>query len=320
MRKYTWLFTILLLLFVTPSIGHSQEIKKVTLPNKEVVIKIVYGKREGEFGRKDFSDGSSITPRAFTFDSDNNIYIADSVNNTPRVQVFDYKGKFLRTISLESRFKDPTVIDIVIKDGNLYVLLYRENIQVFTLVGKPNRTIEYYMAFDVKNKWTDALYDPSRMEIDSLGNIYLSSEAGALVKLDAQGKLLQKWAYVDHYIDKDNNLFVMELTKDRRGLIAKYASNGNKILEGKCEDLFPAPSSQSCRLPEFMDKEGRMYRRFRERFKGYHITRIMKFTKQESVLLETDLYADLISEYYKVDNNGNIYTIKDDLVKYSTSE
>jgi hypothetical protein len=150
-----------------------------------------------------------------------------------------------------------------------------------------------------------------------MGNILLSAEAGALAKLDAQGKLLQKWSNVDHYLDINKNLFVMELSKERRGHIVKYASDGNKISEGKCEDLFPAPPGQKCRLPEFVDKEGRMYRRFRERLKDGFIARVMKYTKQESTILETDLYVDETSEYYKVDMNGNIYTIKDDLIKYS---
>jgi hypothetical protein len=115
------------------------------------------------------------------------------------------------------------------------------------------------MDFDLSNKWTDALYNPSRMEIDSVGNIYLSAEAGALAKLDAQGKLLQKWSKVDHYIDTDNNLFVMELNKEKRGRLVKYASDGNKILESTCEALFPAPLNQRCRLPDFVDGEGKMY-------------------------------------------------------------
>ena len=320
MRKIIVIFTILSLLLIVPLAGWTQENGKRTRLNEEVVVKIKYGKRDGEFGRKDFGDGFPITPRAFTFDSKNNIYIADSANETPRVQVFDYKGKFLRKISLESRFKDPIVIDIEIKASYLYVLLYREDIQVFTLMGKPIRTIKYYMAFDMKNKWTDALYNPSRMEVDSIGNIYLSAEAGALVKLDAQGKLLQKWSYVDHYIDTNSNLFVMELTKTKRGLTAKYASDGNKILESKCEDLFPAPLGQGCRLPDFVDKKGRMYRRFQVKFKDGSITRIIRYTKQKSVLLETDLYFDETSDYYKIDEDGNIYTIKDDFIKYSTSE
>ncbi len=155
------------------------------------------------------------------------------------------------------------------------------------------------------------------MEIDSLGNIYLSSEAGAFVKLDSNGKLLQKWSVASHYIDLNSNLFVMDLSKDMPGPVIEYAANGNKILEGKCEGLFPTPSTQRCRLPEFVDKEGEMYRRFRERFKGYHITRVMKYKRQEFVLLEADIYVDETSEYYKVDRDGNIYTIKNDLIKYS---
>ena len=228
MRKDNWLFTILLLLLIAPGAGWSQEKEKITKTNKEIVIKIIYGKNDGEFGRKDLEHNISITPRAFAFDPENNIYIADPLNETPRVQVFNNKGQFLRKISFQSKRTYPFVVsDIAVRDGKLYVLLFREDIQVFTLMGKPIRTIKYYMDFNLSNKWTDALYNPSRMEIDTIGNIYLSAEAGALAKLDAQGKLLQKWSNVDHYLDINNNLFVMELSKEKREHIAILSDISN---------------------------------------------------------------------------------------------
>jgi len=321
MRKDTRLFMIIMLLMIVPVIVWSQENEKRVRLKEEVIVKILYGKKDGQFGRKDLEDGSSVTPRAFAFDPKNNIYIADANNETPRVQVFDSNGQFLRKIIFRSKRAYPFVlIDVAVRDEKLYVLLYREDIQVFTLAGKHIRTIKYFMDFDPSNKWTDALYNPSKMEVDSIGNIYLSAEAGALVKLDSQGKLLEKWSEADHYIDANSNFFVMDLSNGKPILVVEYSSKGNKMLEGKCEDFFPAPSSQKCRLPDFVDKEGNMYRRFQERFKGYHIVRVTRYLKKESVLLETDLYGDETGEYYKVDLNGNIYTIKDNLIKYSSVE
>jgi hypothetical protein len=321
MRNKIQLFTICLAFLIVPLTGGAQQNEKRIRLNETTVVKIIYGKKDGQFGRKDLEHDVSITPRAFTFDADHNIYIEDSVHEPPRVQVFNSKGQFLENIFFKSKRPYPlVVIDIAVKDGKLYILLYRENIQVFTLAGEPVRTIKYYMDFDLNNEWTDALYYPSKMEVDSIGNIYLSAEAGALAKLDTQGKLLQKWSYVDHYINANDNLFVMELNKEKLGLTVKYASDGHKILESTCEALFPAPLNQKCRLPDFVDKEGKMYRRFHEGFQDGFIARVMKYSKQESLLLETALYVDETSEYYKVDGNGNIYTIKNDLIKYSISK
>ena len=49
---------------------------------------------------------------------------------------------------------------------------------------------------------------------------------------------------------------------------------------------------------------------------------ITRYTKQQSTLLGVDLYSDENGYYYKVDDDGNIYTIqiKKDLIKYTTSE
>lgn len=321
MRKKIEVFMVFLLLLIVPVIGWSQENEKRTRLKEEVVVKIKYGKGGGEFGRIDLEDGSSVTPRAFAFDTENNIYIADANNETPRVQVFNSKGQFLRKISFKSNRPYPFVlIDIAVRDGKLYVLLYRENMQVFTLAGKPVRTLNYYKDFDPSNKWSDALSYPSMMEIDSLGNIYLSTQFGSLVKLDAQGKLLQKWPDVDHYIDANSNLFTMKLNWERQEPVVEYASNGNKILEGRCENLFPVPSNLRCLLPDFVDKKGKMYRKYQEKFKDGSIVRVVKYSKQESTLLETDLYGDEAGDYYKVDGDGNIYTIKGDLIKYSTEK
>ena len=310
---------IVFLLFIAPVIGLSQEIEKIR-PNKDILVKITYGKKDGEFGRKNLEHDDSLTPRSFTFDPAGNIYIADAFNEIPTVQVFNSKGLFLRKIHLKSSRQIPIVVDLAIKNDTLYVLLFRENIQVFTLAGRPIKTIQYYADFDVSNMWTGALNNPSRMEVDSTGNLYLSAENGALVKLDAGGKLLQKWFKVDYYLDLNNNLFVMWLDKQERGLTVKYASDGKKILEDKCETLFPAPLNQSCLLPQFVDREGRMYRSFREKHKDHIIVRVLKYTKLKSVLIETDLYADEFGDYYKVDMNGNVYTINNDLIKYSVAE
>jgi hypothetical protein len=92
---------------------------------KHLTLKIIYGKQDGEFGRKDLEQDIFVTPRAFAFDHENNIYIADPLNETPRVQVFNNKGQFLRTIPFKSKRTYPYVVaDIAISDGKLYVLLY----------------------------------------------------------------------------------------------------------------------------------------------------------------------------------------------------
>jgi hypothetical protein len=191
--------------------------------------------------------------------------------------------------------------------------MFRENIQVFSLMGQPMQVIKFYMDYDVKKEWTDALYNPTWLEVDSVGHIYLSTRFGALVKLDAQGAILQKWSNVDHYLNVDGNLFIMDFEKERSGKVVKYSPDGKKLTESTCEALFSAPAKQSCRLPMFIDKNGRMFRKFND----MHVTR---YSKKKAIWFGVDLYSDEDGDYYKVDGNGNIYTIKDDLIKYVTSE
>jgi hypothetical protein len=45
-------------------------------------------------------------------------------------------------------------MDIAIHDKKLYVLA--DNIQVFSLSGRLDRTIKYAMDYDLKKEWTDA--------------------------------------------------------------------------------------------------------------------------------------------------------------------
>ncbi len=150
------------MILIVPFHGESQENAKRTRLKEEVVVKIKYGNKDGEFGRKDLEQDTSVKPRAFAFDAAGNIYIEDSVHEPPRVQVFNFKGQFLRNIFFKSSRPYPfAVIDIAVRDEKLYVLLYRENIQVYTLAGEPIITINYFMSFDLSNKWTDALYYPS---------------------------------------------------------------------------------------------------------------------------------------------------------------
>lgn len=298
-------------LFFFPQAGYLEQSDNVVRCKKMQLVQIKYGTREGEFGREEFEGGFFTAPKAFALDSNNNIYIADSVNPIPRVQVFNDKGKFLRKIDLQSKQKPLPVVDITINNNELYVMV-GEDIQIYDLSGRRIHTIRYYQDFDVNKPWTDALYSPTRLEVDLKGNIFLSTRFGALAKLSPQGTLLEKWSNVDHYIDSDGNLFVMDLNKENRGKVAKFSVDGKRIMESVCDALFPSRSN-SCRLPMYLDKQGNMYRIFKDLY-------VTKYTKQKSTLLAVDLYFDENGYYYKVDVDGNIYSIKDDLLKYSCVE
>jgi hypothetical protein len=85
--------------------------------------------------------------------------------------------------------------------------------------------------------------------------------------------------------------------------------------------MFAAPPNQKCKLPTFVDKKGRMYRIFGD-FPDPANSIITRYTKQQSTLLGVNLYFDENLYYYKVDADGNIYTIqvKGNLVKYVSLE
>ena len=242
-----------LFLLVVPSESHLQESSNVIHPKKEVIVAIKYGEKNGEFGYKTSEPGGFFgAPRAFAFDSGKNVYIADGVQKIPRVQEFNDRGEFVRKNNVDAEIRK-YIMDIAIHQNNLYVLA--DNIQVFSLSGKLLSTIKYAMSFDVNQKWTDALYMPSRIEIDSIGNIYLSTQASALVKLSPDGAILDKWSWVDHYLDTDGNLFIMNFF-EKSGKVVKYGPDGNKLIESTCDAMFATPSNQKCKLPTFIDKKG----------------------------------------------------------------
>ncbi len=59
------LFTICLLILLVPLAGWTQEKEKRIRLKEEVVVKIKYGNKDGEFGRKDLEQDGSITTEAF---------------------------------------------------------------------------------------------------------------------------------------------------------------------------------------------------------------------------------------------------------------
>jgi hypothetical protein len=303
----------LLLIFV-PSEAYLQENNKVIYPKKEVVVMIKYGEKNGEFGYEE-SVGFYYAPKAFAFDSDKNVYIADNAQKTPRVQELNKKGEFVRIINVDTKIRN-NIQDVAIHEKNLYVLA--DNIQVFNLSGRLVRTIKYAMHHDIKKEWTEALSMPERLEIDSSGNVYLSTRFGALVKLSPDGAILQKWSKVDHYLGPNGNLFITDWMKN--GKVIEYDVDGGKLTESTCEAMFGAPLNQECRMPTFVDKKGRMYRIFSGSFEPNTI--VTRYTKQHFELLGVTLYSDQDGFYYKVDDEGNIYTIqiKKDLIKYMSPE
>jgi outer membrane protein assembly factor BamB len=305
-----------LFLLLAPSAAYLQENANIIHSKKEVIIAVKFGQKNGEFGY-DESGGFFTAPKAFAFDSDKNVYITDSAHQKiPRVQEFNSRGEFVRKINVESR--NHAIVDIAIHNNNLYVLTSMENIQVFSLSGQHIRTIKYVLNYDVKEEWTAALYEATRLEIDTKGNLYQSTRFGALVKLSPEGAILQKWSKVDHYLDSDGNLFITDWMKN--GKVIKYDADGKKLAESTCEAMFAAPPNQECRMPTFIDKKGRMYRIFSGSFNPNTI--VTRYTKQQSTLLGVTLYSDEDGFYYKVDGDGNIYTIqiKKDLIKYVSPE
>jgi hypothetical protein len=154
MRRYILKSVAFSFLLLAPSAAHLQESNNIIHPEKEVIISIKYGEKNGEFGYTSREPGGFFTsPKAFAFDSHKNIYITDSAQKIPRIQVFNVRGEFVRIINVDAKIRK-YIMDIAIHDKKLYVLA--DNIQVFSLSGRLDRTIKYAMDYDLKKEWTDA--------------------------------------------------------------------------------------------------------------------------------------------------------------------
>lgn len=313
MRKY---FTTALVMLIGVFFSCCSEAafsvqEQVIHPNRKVILQIKYGDQDGKFGYVAFKEDSPLAPKAFAFDPNGNVYIGDSMHN--RVQIFNNSGTFVKKIDLEkSERKNPLIVDISFKNKLLYVLVYRENVQIYDSNGRHVKTINLREKLDEREPWAYALSQPHRLYADNKGNIFISGFDNSLVKLNNQGHIIQKWSKVDFYLEDNGNSYVMNLQEEFRGKVVKYDADGNKLQDGYCNVIFPAPVTD-CRLPEFIDKHGRMYRMFNDVY-------ITRYSKQQSVLLGVDLYVDEDGYYYKVDTDGNIYTIKKDLIEYLGSE
>jgi len=154
----------------------------------------------------DYSVWFPVIPRAIAFDSQDNIYIGDSVKY--RVLKYDKNGNFLNKIPLQKpvHTKKPELSHeirtiAVDKNDNIYVLNILEyRVEVYSSAGKFLKSIDYFKdeidQLDTKkprNKFT-----PAKASVDSEGNVYLlggkdrKNRPTSGAKYDSTGRLVLK--------------------------------------------------------------------------------------------------------------------------------
>lgn len=154
----------------------------------------------------DYSVWFPILPRALAFDSQDNIYVGDSVKY--RVLKFDKNGKFLLKISIQRpiRTKKPELSHeirsiAVDKDDNVYVLnLLEYRVEIYSSSGKYLRQIDYFKdeIDDLTSKKPRSKFQPAKVTVDLKGNVYLlggkdrNKLASSGGKYDSRGILIKK--------------------------------------------------------------------------------------------------------------------------------
>ncbi len=169
-----------------------------------------------EFGDKGSGPGLMDDPRYVAIDSDDNIWVADYQDG--RVQKFDPTGKFKLLIQVPADSNDNTLIDGLAADlqGNLYVTRGGDILKYSTADGKLLKTFP--------GKFPDTRYQA--LTVDATNTLYVlhtTASDNSLIKLDADGKTLQRWDKIVTTVNKKDA--AMELTVAVDGVNNIYLSS-----------------------------------------------------------------------------------------------
>ncbi|HZL85301.1 MAG TPA: 6-bladed beta-propeller [Candidatus Krumholzibacteria bacterium] len=146
--------------------------------------------------------GQFIGPFDVAVDASANVYVVE-VNNNYRVQKFDSNGAFITTWGSYGSGQGQFIIPLslaVDNSGNVYVA-DGDRIQKFDGSGN-------FISW-----WTGA-GGARGIDVDALGNVYVSDSLGRVVKFDGNGVLIATWLAMDSPFgvaaDANGNIFVTE--------------------------------------------------------------------------------------------------------------
>ena len=188
-----------------------------------------------EFGDKGSGPGLMDDPRYVAIDKDGNIWTADYGDG--RVQKFDPGGKFQLLIQVPPDKNDNNYIGGLAADyaGNLYVTRGGDMLKYSTADGALLKTFA--------GKFPDTTYDG--VTVDATNTIYAlhtTASDNSLIKLDANGKTLQRWDTIVTSVNKKDAAMELGVALDGVGNIYIASFFGNQVYvydkSGKFVDRF----------------------------------------------------------------------------------
>ena len=192
----------------------------------KVKVLDTYGNLQTEWGESGSGEGQLLNPQGLAFDSETNIYIADTWNN--RISKFTKNGTFINSWGSEGggigEFNDPQ--DVAVDSiGNILVVESSNNrVQVF------NKDFEFQQFLYGLGNWNG----PNNLFIDSADNIYVADSGNNRIQkfsseFDYDGEFGSFGAMVYRlnypysiFVTDSGSLFIAEMSNKR---ISQYDLN-----------------------------------------------------------------------------------------------
>lgn len=322
--KYGVTIMLIVCFGIYPILASAVDVQDAKI-KKDVLIRAEWGDGRGEIGEvpeaSDKTASESINPIAI--DSNNNIYIGDSINY--RVLKFDSNGKYLSEINLRQYDEWPykNIPDIIIdSNNNVYIaLLRKQKIVKYNSAGKQVSLFDLSKAGVLKKNKdglvkvdTKSIFNMSKLVLDKSGNIYVLGSEQNILKLDSKGEITQRWGpYASNalnflFIDSQNNLYVwMPPGKDgsmfkRYDHTGKFVGNGLGIYDQIIEPFYSDSSGNVYGFTSFTDNVLAIYNNGCEKLLKLPI-------KQESLAFERWTVSPMGNIYY-TNTAGNFELIK----------
>ena len=188
-----------------------------------------------EFGDKGSGPGLMDDPRYVAIDKDGNIWTADYQDG--RVQKFDASGKFQLLVQVEADKNDNTIIEGLAADllGNVYVSRGGDILKFSAADGSLLKTFP--------GKFPSTRYQALAVDAtNTLYAIHSTASDNSLIKLDANGKVLQRWDKIITTVNKKDAAMDLDVAVDGLGNIYITSSFGNQLYmfdkSGKFVDRF----------------------------------------------------------------------------------